>query len=188
MTKTTVLTMHYGGGAQTIYNRMVAAGISGASLELCEELCVRYFKSHPALLTYFNKQVDFAKDKGYVVMPLSGRKIRFYGRPKINKVYNYPIQGAGADILDPALISVCNYLGWGKTRMVGQIHDALLLQVELPRVSEVAQFVHDQMCRPIVLNGQTHSFPVSFHIGWSWASQVEFKRLDDLLQEAPTWL
>jgi DNA polymerase-1 len=97
----------------------------------------RYFERFPGIKTYMDETVAFAREKGFV-QTLFGRKIH---TPEINAkgptagfarraAINAPIQGAAADIIRRAMIRMPEATRDLPARMLLQVHDELLFEVE----------------------------------------------------------
>ncbi|PTV96075.1 DNA polymerase I [Rhodobacter aestuarii] len=97
----------------------------------------RYFERFPGIRTYMDETVAFAKEHGFV-QTLFGRKIH---TPEINAkgpgagfakraAINAPIQGAAADIIRRAMIRMPQAIADLPARMLLQVHDELIFEVE----------------------------------------------------------
>lgn len=120
----------------------------------------RYFERFPGIRTYMDDTVAFAKEHGYV-QTLFGRRIH---TPEINArgphagfarraAINAPIQGTAADVIRRAMIRMPEAIGRLPARMLLQVHDELLFEVEEPAVPdliEAARKVMEGAARPAV--------------------------------------
>ncbi|SDF52527.1 DNA polymerase I [Rhodobacter capsulatus] len=97
----------------------------------------RYFERFPGIRAYMDETVAFAKANGFV-QTLFGRKIH---TPEINAkgpgagfakraAINAPIQGAAADIIRRAMIRMPAAIADLPARMLLQVHDELIFEVE----------------------------------------------------------
>ncbi len=97
----------------------------------------RYFERFPGIKAYMDETVNFAKEKGYV-QTLFGRKIH---TPEINSkgpgagfakrgAINAPIQGTAADVIRRAMVRMDAAIAGQPARMLLQVHDELLFEVE----------------------------------------------------------
>ena len=97
----------------------------------------RYFERFPGIRTYMDDTVAFAKEHGFV-QTLFGRKIH---TPEINNrgphagfakraAINAPIQGTAADVIRRAMIRMPDAIGKMPAKMLLQVHDELLFEVE----------------------------------------------------------
>ncbi len=103
-----------------------------------------YFERFPGIREYMNATVAFAKAHGHVET-LFGRRIHtpeinakgptaaFAGRAAINA----PIQGTAADIIRRAMIRMPGAIRGMPARMLLQVHDELLFEVEAGAADEV---------------------------------------------------
>jgi DNA polymerase-1 len=104
----------------------------------------RYFERFPGIKTYMDATIAFARANGYV-QTLFGRKIH---TPEINArgpgagfakraAINAPIQGAAADIIRRAMIRMPAAIAGLPARMLLQVHDELIFEVEAGAVPEL---------------------------------------------------
>ncbi|MEY3005606.1 MAG: polymerase [Pseudomonadota bacterium] len=104
----------------------------------------RYFERFPGIRAYMDDTKAFAKSKGYV-QTLFGRKIH---TPDINAkgpgagfaqraAINAPIQGTAADIIRRAMIRMDDAITDLPARMLLQVHDELLFEVETGAVDDL---------------------------------------------------
>ena len=104
-----------------------------------KELIDTYYKSYPKLKEYISKQVDFAREHGYVETVLGRRRYLkdinsqnsiVRGSAERNAI-NAPIQGSAADIIKLAMIKIhqkINEENW-QSKMLLQVHDELVFDV-----------------------------------------------------------
>ena len=111
-----------------------------------------YFERFPEIRAYMDGTVAFAKQNGYV-QTLFGRKIN---TPEINAkgpgagfarraAINAPIQGAAADVIRRAMVRMPAALAGLPAKMLLQVHDELLFEVEAGAVAEVTDRVRRVM-------------------------------------------
>ena len=104
----------------------------------------RYFERFPGIRTYMDDTVEFAKEHGHVET-LFGRKIH---TPEINNrgphagfakraAINAPIQGTAADIIRRAMIRMPDAIEKLPAKMLLQVHDELLFEVEDSAVDDL---------------------------------------------------
>ncbi|MBR2573598.1 MAG: DNA polymerase I [Loktanella sp.] len=97
----------------------------------------RYFERFPGIRQYMDDTVAFARDHGYV-QTLFGRRIN---TPEINTkgpqagfakraAINAPIQGTAADVIRRAMIRMPKAIAGLPARMLLQVHDELLFEVD----------------------------------------------------------
>ncbi len=113
-----------------------------------------YFEKFPGIRDYMDETVAFAKKNGFV-QTLFGRKIH---TPEINAkgpragfawraAINAPIQGSAADIIRRAMIRIPPALEASKlpAKMLLQVHDELLFEVEEGAVDDTIKMVREIM-------------------------------------------
>ena len=112
----------------------------------------RYFERFPEIRTYMDATVEYAKEHKYV-KTLFGRKIHtpemgskgpragFAKRAAINA----PIQGTAADIIRRAMIRMPAAIEGMPAKMLLQVHDELIFEVDTDAVADVTKVVRDVM-------------------------------------------
>ena len=112
----------------------------------------RYFERFPGIRTYMDETVQFAKDHGYV-QTLFGRKIN---TPEINAkgpgagfakrgAINAPIQGTAADVIRRAMVRMPDAIAGLPAKMLLQVHDELIFEVEKDAVEDLICVARDIM-------------------------------------------
>ena len=111
-----------------------------------------YFERFPGIRTYMDETVSFAKENGYVET-LFGRKIHtseinakgpqagFAKRAAINA----PIQGTAADVIRRAMVQMPNAIAHLPARMLLQVHDELIFEVNKDALTETTEAVRNIM-------------------------------------------
>lgn len=112
----------------------------------------RYFERFPGIRTYMDDTKAFAREHGYV-QTLFGRKIHtpeigakgpragFANRAAINA----PIQGTAADVIRRAMIRMPAAIADLPARMLLQVHDELLFEVDASAVDDTIAIARDIM-------------------------------------------
>ncbi|MGX0902349.1 DNA polymerase-1 [Roseovarius sp. MBR-79] len=120
----------------------------------------RYFERFPGIRTYMDDTIAFAKDHGFV-QTLFGRKIH---TPEIaargpragfarRAAINAPIQGTAADIIRRAMIRMPGAIADLPARMLLQVHDELIFEVDegtVDRLTEVARDIMQSAPHPAI--------------------------------------
>ncbi|MEO1025031.1 MAG: DNA polymerase I [Pseudomonadota bacterium] len=120
----------------------------------------RYFERFPGIRTYMDDTVAFAKENMFVET-LFGRRIN---TPEINNrgphagfakraAINAPIQGTAADIIRRAMIRMPDAIAGMPAKMLLQVHDELLFEVEDSAVDDLigtAKAVMEGAAKPAV--------------------------------------
>ncbi|MBS9715633.1 DNA polymerase I [Pseudohalocynthiibacter aestuariivivens] len=138
----------------------VIYGISGFGLarnlriprKEAQEFIDRYFERFPGIRAYMDKTVEFAKEHGFV-QTLFGRKIH---TPEINAkgphagfarraAINAPIQGTAADVIRRAMIRMPAAIADLPVKMLLQVHDELIFEVDDSAVEEAITRARDVM-------------------------------------------
>ena len=112
----------------------------------------RYFERFPGIRAYMDDTVGFAKENGYV-QTLFGRKIH---TPEINAkgpgagfakraAINAPIQGTAADVIRRAMIRMPVAIEGLPAKMLLQVHDELIFEVEESAIDDTIAAVKKVM-------------------------------------------
>jgi DNA polymerase-1 len=112
----------------------------------------RYFERFPGIRTYMDDTVAFAKEHGFV-QTLFGRKIN---TPEINAkgphagfarraAINAPIQGTAADVIRRAMIRMPQAIDGLPAKMLLQVHDELLFEVDANAVDDLIAVAREVM-------------------------------------------
>ncbi|WP_299098608.1 DNA polymerase I [uncultured Winogradskyella sp.] len=120
-----------------------------------KELIDTYYETYPKLKAYMSKQVDFARDNGYVstvlgrrryLKDINSRNAMVRSAAERNAV-NAPIQGSAADIIKIAMINIYNKLEAGnyKSKMLLQVHDELVFDIYKPELEELTTLIKTEM-------------------------------------------
>ncbi|NRD24312.1 DNA polymerase I [Winogradskyella litoriviva] len=120
-----------------------------------KELIDTYYETYPKLKAYISKQVDFARDNGYVstilgrrryLKDINSRNAVVRGAAERNAV-NAPIQGSAADIIKIAMINIFDKLEAGnyKSKMLLQVHDELVFDIYKPELEELTTLIKTEM-------------------------------------------
>jgi DNA polymerase-1 len=120
-----------------------------------KEIIENYYKSYPELKNFTRKQVEFARENGYV-MTILGRK-RFLN--EINSrnailrssaernAINAPVQGSAADIIKIAMIKIYNEFKSQsiKSKLILQVHDELIFDCLEDELNVVKKIISTKM-------------------------------------------
>ena len=138
-----------------------------------------YFERFPGIRTYMDETVSFAKENGYVET-LFGRKIHtseinakgpqagFAKRAAINA----PIQGTAADVIRRAMVQMPNAISHLPAKMLLQVHDELIFEVNkdaLNETTEVVRNIMEKASEPVVKLDVPLVVDAGFGDNWSEA-------------------
>lgn len=135
----------------------------------------QYFATYPDVKKFLDRQVEEAKEKGYVTTMFGRRRPipelksgNFMQRSFGERVaMNSPIQGTAADIIKLAMIHVWEELKRRglQSRLILQIHDELLIETRESEVEEVKALLADKMKHAANL---AVTLEVDLHTGKDW--------------------
>lgn len=155
----------------------------GISKEEAARFIDSYFEGYPGIEQFLCRVLADCHRNGYVctilgrqrairgVRPDAGRQRNLPERTAINTV----IQGSAADLIKLAMVAIYRRLRAGKlpARMLLQIHDELVFEVEQSCVDELAALVQHEMSTV-----QSLSVPlkVDVKVGPNWADTVKWAK------------
>lgn len=127
-----------------------------------DKLITEYFIKYPKIKTYMEQTIEFAKTHGYVETIMKRKRIiqninstngiiRGYAE---RTAINAPIQGSAADIIKLAMIRVHAKMKQlkVKSRMLMQIHDELVFNVENQEIELMKNLIETEMKLAFELN------------------------------------
>ena len=127
---------------------------TGLSRSESKQLIDAYFETYPTLKDYIKKQVDYAREHGYVETILGRRRYLkdIHSRNAIvraaaeRNAVNAPLQGSAADIIKKAMIEIQKELKKNfKTKMLLQVHDELVFEVPENEKEQVKALIKEKM-------------------------------------------
>ena len=147
----------------------------GMTVREARDFIDRYFATYPAVQTYVDDMVNWAREEGYVETMLGRRRyvpelvsVNARKRDYAERIaVNTPIQGTASDLIKLAMIRIFGRLKDEKmkTRMILQVHDELIFEVPLDEVNCVEELVKEEMENALVLKVPIE---VSVGVGENW--------------------
>ena len=135
-----------------------------------KELIETYYETYPTLKSYIAKQIDFARDHGFVETILGRRRYlkNINSRNAIvrsadeRNAVNAPIQGSAADIIKIAMIKIDELLKTGgyKSKMLLQVHDELVFDIHRDEMQVLKPILKETM-----ENAYKMSIPLTVDLG-----------------------
>ena len=114
-----------------------------------------YYESYPGLKSFINKQINFARENGYVETILGRRRYLkdINSRNSIvrsaseRNAINAPIQGSAADIIKLAMININKRLKNERleTKMMLQVHDELVFETPKKEIEKCVKIIRHEM-------------------------------------------
>lgn len=139
------------------------------TLNQCHEFIEKYFQTYPKVRSFLDRISYLIRTVNYVTS-MKGRRRRLSGRNyrEIRQAINFVIQGSAADLFKMATVEVANNLPGG-AKIVAQVHDEIIVEVDTKQAEAVKQIVVDSMLRVVP---KTFGVPVkvSADIADDWGS------------------
>ena len=147
----------------------------GISRSEASEIIKNYFKEYIGIQEYIDKQIDFAKQHGYVETMLGRRRylkdinagnsvVRNFAE---RNAINAPIQGTSADMIKIAMADIHKEMINNnlKSKMILQVHDELVFDVYKEELDFLSNIVKDKMINALPLNVPIE---VNLNTGTNW--------------------
>jgi len=115
-----------------------------------------YFERYPGVKKYMETTKEIARDQGFVET-IFGRRLHLPEIKSSNTVrrqqaernaINAPMQGSAADLIKLAMLTVDRWIleHQSSSKIILQVHDELVLEVEKKDVDSIAKVISDLMC------------------------------------------
>ena len=131
-----------------------------------------YFERYPSVKDYMINTRASAYEKGYVETIL-GRKLytpdinhsnRMVKQGAERAAINAPLQGSAADLIKLAMIAVDKLLPKAQAKMLLQVHDELVFEVDADKVSDIRQLITDAMQDVLTTTAVAKGWSVDFAV------------------------
>ncbi|HKL94603.1 MAG TPA: DNA polymerase I, partial [Clostridia bacterium] len=124
-----------------------------------KEFIENYFASYPAVKSYLDGNIEFARKNGYAIT-MCGRRRRLEGINASNYLVrsgaermamNTPLQGSASDVIKIAMINVERRLENMQSKMILQVHDELIIDATPSEAEAVEKILIEEMENAIEL-------------------------------------
>ena len=131
-----------------------------------------YFDRYPGVRDYMINTRASAYEHGYVETIL-GRKLytpdinhsnRMVKQGAERAAINAPLQGSAADLIKLAMIAVDKVLPKEQAKMLLQVHDELVFEVDADKVDEISQLITDAMQDVLTVTAVEKGWNVNFAV------------------------
>ena len=131
-----------------------------------------YFERYPSVKDYMINTRASAYEKGYVETIL-GRKLytpdinhsnRMVKQGAERAAINAPLQGSAADLIKLAMIAVDKVLPKEQAKMLLQVHDELVFEVDADKVADIRQLITDAMQDVLTTTAVAKGWNVDFAV------------------------
>lgn len=144
----------------------------GVENGVAKDYIKRYFARYPAIHDYMENTKSYAKSTGYVTTIL-GRKLY---APDINSSnamirqgaerasINAPLQGSAAEIIKLAMIAVDKILPKDHAKLLLQVHDELVFEVDSDKADEIGELIKTAMQNVLTDTAKSLGWDVDFAV------------------------
>ena len=127
----------------------------GITVKEAKDFINRYFDTYPGVKDYMNKEIEEAKNNGYVKTIMNRKRVigelsssNFNVKAMGERMaLNTPIQGSASDILKKAMVEIDKLFRENniKSKMLLQLHDELIFNVYNDEIDKVRDIVYTTM-------------------------------------------
>ncbi len=137
-----------------------------------QEYIDRYFDRYPSVKRYMVSTRDSAVNLGFVETIL-GRKLftpdinnsnRMVKQAAERAAINAPLQGSAADIIKLAMIAVDEVLPKDHAKMLLQVHDELVFEVDADRSDEIGSLIKNAMQNVLSVTAKNMGWDIDFAV------------------------
>lgn len=166
----------YGMGARGL------AESAGIPLDEAHKFIKKYFEIYQGIKNFLEKTKFSAKKFGYVetlfgrrrYLPEIDSPIRQFQAQAERMAINMPVQGTAADVIKLAMIKIAQNLSKisPSSKMILQVHDELVFEVQEKEIRKVAKFVKEAMENVVKLR-----VPIvaDVEVGLNWGEMEKYK-------------
>jgi DNA polymerase-1 len=144
-----VFALFYGSYYKNVHTDLVNKGYYDLPLMRVQKAEQEFWKKYRVVKKFQEKLLESYKSNGYVEMFHGFRRRGFLTR---NEIINTPIQGTAFHLLLWSIIRITQIAkeeGW-KSKLIGQIHDSILIDINVEETSHVVQTVERVMTKDIL--------------------------------------
>jgi len=138
------------------------------TLEQAEEFRRRFFAAYSGIAEWHKKIRNNPPKESRT---LSGRKHIFSGETMLSSLCNTPVQGTAADIAKNALSMLFTELQGTSTKIIGVVHDEILLEAKAEKADETAILLKNVMEKAGERYIRNVPIIAEVHVADSWAEK-----------------
>lgn len=174
----------YGGGAYGLFNQFKQDGVTGYTLQSCQEMINRWYEIYGAVRdNYIKPTISFCRQHGYVktmfgrirYLPSIRSQNKWQRAEAERMAINTPIQGTASDIMKEAmrlLVPIYTELAdYGYIKPLLQVHDDLIWEIEKDLVDLAIPMIQIVMEYAVQLLVPT---PIDPKIGDRWGEMEDW--------------
>lgn len=144
----------------------------GVENGVAKDYIKRYFARYPAIHDYMENTKSYAKSTGYVTTIL-GRKLYAPDIDSSNAMIrqgaerasiNAPLQGSAAEIIKLAMIAVDKILPKDHAKLLLQVHDELVFEVDSDKADEIGELIKTAMQNVLTDTAKSLGWDVDFAV------------------------
>jgi DNA polymerase-1 len=118
------------------------------SLEEAHQFCQRFFKAYSGIAKWHEqtkKLIQSAGNRTGTIRSAAGRVFRYDGSTSLSWLLNAPVQGGAAEVMKRAMVRLFSVLDQSIARIVGVVHDELIVECDASQAENILIEVKKQM-------------------------------------------
>jgi DNA polymerase I-like protein with 3'-5' exonuclease and polymerase domains len=161
------LAKQYAAGDRTVH-RQAMKQKRDMKFALTKALSSGFNKRYSDTVKFWHEEHKRVCEQGYSESRILNRRRVYPAMPSLNETANYPIQTTAADVADLVLIELDRQLKKHvpSAKIVLQQYDANYVSCPERHGGEVSRIMQDCMQMPVVLEGQTKTYPAAMKKGY----------------------
>ena len=142
------------------------------SIEEAEDYYKAFHKSYPAIQKYHRRQHRAVKNQGYVTTYMGRHRhlpdiqsgTKQVAAQAERESVNSPIQGLASDLMLLSMVRVGREINPDDLRLVGSLHDSILMEVRTEAINEIVPKVMEIMANPNLAPFEVKPIPVPIEV------------------------
>ncbi|MBD2772603.1 bifunctional 3'-5' exonuclease/DNA polymerase [Iningainema sp. BLCCT55] len=116
------------------------------TLEEAQRFRKRFFQAYSGVAKWHDRIRCTVYGRGIrEIRTIGGRRRRWANKPRLSELLNHPVQGTSADITKIAIAKLFKTLGKTGAKLIGTVHDEIILECPEQQVAPVSKILHKCM-------------------------------------------
>ncbi|MDF5725193.1 MAG: bifunctional 3'-5' exonuclease/DNA polymerase [Rhizonema sp. PD37] len=116
------------------------------TLEEAQRFRKRFFQAYSGVAKWHDRIRRTVYGRGIrEIRTIGGRRRRWANKPRLSELLNHPVQGTSADITKIAIAKLFKTLGKTDAKLIGTVHDEILLECPEQQVATVSRILQKCM-------------------------------------------
>ncbi|MBW4571977.1 MAG: bifunctional 3'-5' exonuclease/DNA polymerase [Tolypothrix carrinoi HA7290-LM1] len=141
------------------------------TLEEAQIFRKRFFQAYSGVAKWHDRIRSTVYGRGIKeIRTIGGRRRRWANKPRLSELLNHPVQGTSADITKIAIAKLFTILGKTDAKLIGTVHDEILLECPEKQVAPVSKILQKCMLSAAAQFLNPLPVKVSIQVARSWSA------------------